>query len=199
MSETKQVRVGVAIIIRRPEDGFVLFGLRKGEHGPGTWSLPGGHLEFGEEPEATAVRETLEETGLVIGEVEQYRTCPFVNSHFKATGKQYITLYFTGKYLGGEPKVMEPDKCARWEWVDPNHLPTPLFEPIEQNKLNLNFAFAEWEGKVSPTSPDGIVCDGWNSYVGYCSWEDLPPRMADKVKAAGQILRTHTLVPKTEG
>lgn len=202
MNETKQVRVGVAIIIRREEDGFVLFGLRKGEHGPGTWSLPGGHLDFGEEPEDTARRETLEETGLKLGDIEVYPTCPFVNSHFKATGKQYITLYYTGKYLGGEPVVMEPNKCERWVWTDPNNLPSPLFEPIEQNKLNLNFAFADWRkgstafAEEAPTTPDAIVCEGWNSYVRYCSWEDLPPRMAGMVKAAGEILSTHTLVPK---
>lgn len=133
----KQVRVGVAVIIRRPEDGFVLFGLRKGEHGPGTWSLPGGHLDFGEEPEQTARREALEETGLTLGQVQSYARCPYVNSHFKATGKQYITLYFTGEYVGGEPQVVEPEKCERWVWTDPKNLPSPLFEPIEKHKLSL--------------------------------------------------------------
>jgi 8-oxo-dGTP diphosphatase len=195
MSETKQVRVGVAIIIRRPTDGFVLFGLRKGEHGPGTWSLPGGHVEFGEEPKDTARREALEETGLTLGKIEAYRTCPYVNSHFRDTSKQYITLYFVGKYLEGEPKVMEPEKCDHWEWVDPLKLPSPLFEPIEKNKLRLDFAFAPVEGDEA-TSPEAIVKRAWNDYVGYCSWEDLPPRMADAVRAAGDVLRTHKLVPK---
>lgn len=194
MSETKQVRVGVAIIIRRPEDGKVLFGLRKGAHGPGTWSLPGGHIEFGEEPEDTARREALEETGLKLGKIKQYSICPFVNSHFKATGKQYITLYYTGEYLGGEPEVKEPEKCARWEWTDPSKLPSPLFEPIEQNKLNLDFAMVN-KDDVPKESPDEIVREAWNLYVGYCSWEDLPPRMSEKVKSAGRILSTHTLMP----
>lgn len=134
--ETPMVRVGVAVIIRNA-GGKVLFGLRKGKHGPGTWSLPGGHLEFGEEPEDTARREVLEETGLTVGKVAVYTQCPYVNSHFRSTGKQYITLYFVAEWYGGEPKVLEPEKCERWEWVDPRHLPSPLFEPIEQNKLKL--------------------------------------------------------------
>lgn len=196
MSETRLVRVGVAVIIRNPE-GYVLFQLRKGDHGPGTWSLPGGHIEFGEEPEEAARREVLEETGLKVGKIEVYEECPYVNSHFKGTGKQYITLYFTAKYLEGEPQVTEPDKCEKWVWTDPHNLPSPLFEPIEQNKLRLQFAHQSMElGKTESTLPDDIVRRAWNEYVGYCSWEDLPPRMSKEVRAAYEVLRTHTLVPK---
>ncbi len=32
---------------------------------PGSWTLPGGGVEFGEHPEAAAIRELSEETGLV--------------------------------------------------------------------------------------------------------------------------------------
>jgi len=135
--EFLNVRVGVAVIVRR-DDGRLIFGLRKGKHSPGTWCLPGGNMDFGEEPEATARRELLEETGLTVGEIQPYAVCPYVNSHFKATNKQYVTLYFTAEYLGGEPLVMEPEKCERWVWTSPDDLPSPLFEPIEANKLKLH-------------------------------------------------------------
>src|SRR5437879_796805 len=36
----------------------------------GFWSTPGGHLDFGETPEACAARETIEETGVGITNVE---------------------------------------------------------------------------------------------------------------------------------
>ncbi len=36
---------------------------------PGSWDLPGGKLKFGEHPKDTALRETVEETGLLLGEL----------------------------------------------------------------------------------------------------------------------------------
>ena len=61
-------QVGVAVIIAH--NGRVLLLKRKGSHGEGTWAPPGGHLEFGESLEECAMRETLEETEIVIDNVQ---------------------------------------------------------------------------------------------------------------------------------
>ena len=66
-------RVGVGVIVTK--DDRLLLLERKGVHGQGTWSTPGGHLEYGESPEACAARETKEETGVEI-----------VNVRVRATG-----------------------------------------------------------------------------------------------------------------
>ena len=136
---TRHVRVGVAILVHR--DGKLLFHLRKGPHGPGTWSFPGGNMEYSEEPIESAQRELLEETGpdARYSELQVYQPCPYVNTMFPG-GKQYITLYFTCALIGGAPRVMEPDKCERWDWFAPSALPKPLFDPLENKRLRLT----EW-------------------------------------------------------
>jgi len=49
MVSPKVVRVGVACFVER-RDKKILVGRRKGKsHGSGTYQLPGGHLEFGED------------------------------------------------------------------------------------------------------------------------------------------------------
>jgi len=127
-----QVRVGVAVLIER--GGKLLMGRRKGSHGEGTWSFPGGHLDFGEDPETACIREAMEETGLEISNVQVYQPQPYAHTHFPETRKQYVTLYFTAECSAdAEPQTMEPDKCESWGWFDKAALPTPLFEPIAQS------------------------------------------------------------------
>ncbi len=127
--ESKHPRVGVGVCICR--DGKVLLGKRMGSHGEGTWSFPGGHLEFGETIEACAARETLEETGL---EVERMQLGPYTNDYFAAEGKHYLTLFVIAHSSKGNPALLEPHKCLEWKWFDWNALPEPLFLPIQNLK-----------------------------------------------------------------
>lgn len=124
-----QTKVGVAVIYKR--DGKVLMGLRKGAHGAGTWSFPGGHLEDGETVEQAAVRELAEETG-VVSRPEDMLKVTYTDDPFPDVGTRYITLYVqTAGDPEQQPRVMEPHKCERWMWVDPTEPPTDLFLPIQ--------------------------------------------------------------------
>lgn len=116
--------VGIGVLLFR--EGKVLLGKRIGAHGAGTWSPPGGHLEFGESWEECGRRETEEETGLVPGKLE-FLTA--TNDIFPK--KHYVTIFLVGEAPMGEPRVREPDKCAAWEWFDWDDLP-PLFLPFEK-------------------------------------------------------------------
>jgi 8-oxo-dGTP diphosphatase len=129
--DNKQVLVGVGVIVIR--DGKVLLGQRKGSHGAGTWALPGGHLEFGEEVADCAARELLEETGLVVG---QMTAAPYVSTLFAEEGKHYITLFVTAHSRHGEPALCEPEKCSQWRWCDWSALPQPLFAPLSALHAN---------------------------------------------------------------
>lgn len=123
------VRVGVAAIIRK--DGKVLLGLRRGSHGANTWSFPGGHQEFGEDPCTTASRELLEETGISIP-AERFQRLTWTNDFFEKERplRHYITIYMEAYYEGSiEPQVKEPAKCVGWQWFEKP--PTELFLPVQ--------------------------------------------------------------------
>ncbi len=120
------VRVGVGIIITK--NNKILMGQRKNSHGDGTWSLPGGHLEFHESIEDCSRREVLEETGLTVGDISFIAT---TNDIFKKERKHYITIFMHAEYIDGEPKVMEPDKCSEWGWYTWDKMPSPRFIPFQ--------------------------------------------------------------------
>ncbi|MFA5303417.1 MAG: NUDIX hydrolase [Candidatus Nanoarchaeia archaeon] len=123
MIERPKVGVGVVVI----KEGEVLLGKRKNAHGEGSWSFPGGHLELNEEIEECAKREVMEETGMLI---KNLRRGSYTNDIFREENKHYVTLIIISDYDSGEVKVMEPDKCEKWEWFSWNNLPQPLFLPV---------------------------------------------------------------------
>lgn len=131
MDERPKIGIGIFVI----KDNKILFGKRKNAHGDGTWSLPGGHLEFNESWEECAKREVKEETDL---EVENVRFCAATNDIFVEENKHYVTIFLLSDYKSGNPKVMEPEKSEDWQWIDWNELPKPLFKPLE-NLLKQNF------------------------------------------------------------
>jgi 8-oxo-dGTP diphosphatase len=121
------VRVGIGVFVFK--DGKFLMQQRHGAHGAGTWSVPGGHLEFGESFEDTARREVMEETGL---EITNVRFGAVTNDTFVDEGKHYVTVWMLSDWQSGAEHITEPDKCLAQEWHTFDDLPSPLFLPWEQ-------------------------------------------------------------------
>jgi len=130
MPERPKVGLGVMII----KDGKILLGKRRAEHGHGTWCPPGGHLEYGESFEECAARETMEEAGIKIGNV-QFST--ITNDVFEESGKHYITIHMLAEHIcDKEPCPMIPDEVEKWGWFDWDEMPENMFLP----SLNLRKA-----------------------------------------------------------
>ncbi|QFR39126.1 NUDIX domain-containing protein [Candidatus Gracilibacteria bacterium 28_42_T64] len=119
-------KVGVGVMIIK--DNKVLLGKRKNSHGDGSWSFPGGHLEFKESWEDCATRETMEETGIHIKNIS---FCTATNDIFDLENKHYVTIMMSAKYDYGEVRIMEPEKFEAWNWFERDNFPKPLFVPIE--------------------------------------------------------------------
>jgi 8-oxo-dGTP diphosphatase len=124
-----QVRVGVAAVVE-DEDGRWLVLRRAGAHGAGTWGLPGGHQEFGESPEQTAVREVAEETGLT---VVAHQRLGFTDDPMPEIGRHYVTLFLACSRVAGEARILEPDKAADLAWLTLRELRRrELFAPLRR-------------------------------------------------------------------
>lgn len=124
-------RVAVGVVVWHGD--CVLLHERKGPHQSGRWSSPGGHLEMFESFEDCARRELLEECGPGL-EVAYLRYWHTVNTVFPDEGLHYVLVFYQADWAGGEARVMEPEKCARWAWFPWSRLPTPLMQGNELMK-----------------------------------------------------------------
>ena len=95
--------------------------------GAGTWAPPGGHLDFGETPEACAIREAREETGLALHAV---RFLALTNDVFTAEDRHYITIWMEAVEYSGELSLNTPEEAAQFGWFAWDALPQALFLPF---------------------------------------------------------------------
>lgn len=107
----------VASVVTRTSNGILLVKEGKKEI-QGTWNLPGGRVEEGEDPADTAVREVEEEVGVsadLDGLVGVYiGQDAFVDGPF-------IAATYLGQ-LTGTPQVVSTDTVEAIEWVDQQRL-----------------------------------------------------------------------------
>jgi ADP-ribose pyrophosphatase YjhB (NUDIX family) len=113
---SQKLRSGVSVIAF-DEAGRVLL-VRHG-YGSGVWSLPGGGLRAGEDPEACARREMVEELGCELEElmlVKQFDEILY--------GAPHRAILFTARFAG-EPKA-DGREIVEIGWFARGELPQPL-------------------------------------------------------------------------
>lgn len=129
-NEIKKVGAGFGVLVIR--DNKVLLGKRNDDpekassemSGEGTWTMPGGKLEYGESFEQGAIRELKEETNLDVHEVKVI--CVENSVGPKA---QFVTIGLQAISFDGEPQVLEPEEITEWKWFELNNLPEKVFQP----------------------------------------------------------------------
>ena len=84
---------------------------------PGGWTIPGGGLDFGETPEAGAIRELQEETGLNV-EIENLVaiTSRALPPNSKRGAMHWIRIFYRGRIIGGtlRPEVEGSTDLPAW-------------------------------------------------------------------------------------
>lgn len=128
----RQAKVGVGVMILK--EGRVLLGKRHDDaekassdlHGEGTWTMPGGKLDFHETLVEGATREVAEETGVNIPKEKLEVLCV---QDDMVPDNHYVTVGFICRDFTDEPRVMEPDKITEWKWFEPDKLPEKVYPP----------------------------------------------------------------------
>jgi 8-oxo-dGTP diphosphatase len=128
MTETTTEKPGIsaAIIV---QDGKVLMVRRRVSEGELMWQFPAGAIEPGEAAEDAAVRETAEETGLVVTSIKLLGE----RVHPKT---QRLMSYTACEPIQGEARVADEDELDAVAWVAHNeiaeYVPYGLFGPVQE-------------------------------------------------------------------
>lgn len=106
------------------------------------WSTPGGLLEYGKSPANAAARETLEETGVTVRNVEFVAV---TNDVIEDIGRHYVTIWMRCE-ADDSTIVTDPVEIREAGWFEPTDLPDPKHLFFE-NLLS---------GKTLPAHPNNI-------------------------------------------
>ena len=135
------VRAAVYLVLVK--DGKVLLSRRyKTGWMDGMYSLIAGHLDGNEPIGKAMIREAHEEAGI---EIDKKDLIPNKVLHRKTEACEYMDFFFTVKTWGGEPKIMELNKCDNMRWFPIYNLPKntlPYIRNVIEN-LNDKVAFIE--------------------------------------------------------
>jgi len=135
--ENKKVGVGFGVLLIK--NNKILLGKRHIDpekadtefQAVGTWTMPGGKLEYGESLEEGAIREVLEETGIKLNHTKVICVNNDKNEH-----AHFVTIGLTSENFKGEPQVLEPDEITEWAWFDIENLPSPMYFPSKKLLIN---------------------------------------------------------------
>lgn len=142
MEEKQRPKVGVGIMVLK--DNKVLLGKRHDDagkassdlHGEGTWTMPGGKLDFHETLKDGACREIFEEIGVKVIP-EDLKIISVADEIIP--DNHYVTIGFLCENFEGGPKVMEPEEITEWKWYNLDELPGKVFPPsLKMIKAYLN-------------------------------------------------------------
>jgi len=109
-------KVGVSVLVEDKER--ILLARRAVEPGKGKWGLPSGFVEWDESPEAAAIRECAEETGLVVTKLELLDVTHYTDD-YRGPG---VNFTYRAQVFSGTPRP--GDDAAQLRFFAPTELPS---------------------------------------------------------------------------
>lgn len=114
---------GRLLLLRRANTGFL----------DGFFTLPGGHVDRGEEVARAAIREVSEEVCIDVAEIEPVIAMPY---------RHGVDFLFEARRWSGDARIGEPEFCDALTWAAPDRLPDPT-APFVTKALELRAA-GDW-------------------------------------------------------
>lgn len=123
MAKKRTKRIAICLITNALDE--VLMGLRNDNQ---KFTIPGGHLDQGEDPYEGAIRELKEETGLDVEDIKLV----------KVHKTKFNTLIYCFKVEIDPKQAIDvsddpDDECDDWFFIDPNEIKEELHVPLEDN------------------------------------------------------------------
>lgn len=131
MAERFTYRASVYLILER-EGRFLLSRRLNTDYADGFFNLPAGHADGHESMKQAAIREGMEELGIVLEEKDMqlvhmsHRKYGGVSEHAEA-----FDFFFHAQSWRGNIHNMEPHKCSELKWCTFEELPPNTFEYVK--------------------------------------------------------------------
>lgn len=99
-----------AVIFNKDRKLLTIFRTETAPSRPNTWDLPGGDLDFGEDPLESVIREIKEETGLDVSGVEPFD----VEAHINKEGNFWVTIAYRAQAVSDEVVLSFEHNDYKW-------------------------------------------------------------------------------------
>jgi 8-oxo-dGTP diphosphatase len=113
VTEPERVDVAYSLIVDPETEQILIVGYREGG-----WSLPGGAREPGETLAETAIRETMEEAGVVLAVERLIAVGERLPTPHSGPKDHAVFFLFCARIIDGTPTVTDDDEIVRFKWVD---------------------------------------------------------------------------------
>jgi ADP-ribose pyrophosphatase YjhB (NUDIX family) len=154
-------RIAAYAITTDPEGRVLLVRASPSSGTPGVWSLPGGAVDHGEDPNHTVVRETAAETGLSVA-VSGLRD---VLADMRSLPHKGVTIHtdrliYEVSVRGGNlcDRIGQPTDLARW--YTPDEAAGLRLRPFTADALGLSAASADLRPEEAPVFPSFYAYPG---------------------------------------